>query len=443
MVKRQQNWEPPANVTREEIVAVSKAVLAMPDIKIKETEEIFRIRVLEMDWDIGAMIYEPEDASKIPVGPDGKKIGVFMLHGGAGDFRSMAKLARLMTTKYGYRITSMTYPGRLYLEDPTRKWPGDTINPDGTVRTPIWKKGELITSDQYEVVQIKDDPAMRARYGTRFQAKAKEGTTFYYRMNGWPVAFEEAMKYICKQYLPKDEYSIYAHGHSTGGPFIHYLLQRVPNIVGIIGIENTPFAYIYAKLMWEKERVKWTISCSNLTIRTWRDKARYIGSEALSKEGPRALKRMAWLVEDMFALWDKSKDSPNFKAEYPIHYGVTKSLTEAARVTAKRLNMTPQETEALVDRYIGYSRELSGPGVKPVPPLLLILAKHSRDHTLDVYQKWVVPMFEAMKPPAKVRLVQFNAGKHSYMAREKDLPMGLGPAAVKLWHDAMMNGYYE
>jgi hypothetical protein len=78
-----------------------------------------------------------------------------------------------------------------------------------------------------------------------------------------------------------------------------------------------------------------------------------------------------------------------------------------------------------------------------VPPLLLILAKHSRDHTLDVYQKWVVPMFEAMKPPAKVRVVQFNAGKHSYMAREKDLPMGLGPAAVKLWHDAMMNGYYE
>jgi hypothetical protein len=52
-------------------------------------------------------------------------------------------------------------------------------------------------------------------------------------------------------------------------------------------------------------------------------------------------------------------------------------------------------------------------------------------------------MFEAMKPPAKVRLVQFNAGKHGYMAREKDLPMGLGPAAVKLWHDAMMNGYYE
>lgn len=435
-------WEPPSNISREEIVKASKAVLAMPDIKAKKKEHIFRIRVLGMDWDIGVMVYEPEDASKIPLGPDGKKAGIFLLHGGSGDYRSKEKLALLLVRKYGYRVTNMTYTGRLYLEDPSRNWPGDTIHPDGTVRTPIWKKGELITPDQYEIVEKKEDLAMRKRYGTQIQAKAKEGTTFYYRMAAWPVAFEEAMLYICRNYLPEDEYSIYAHGASTGGPFVAYLTQRVPNIVGIIGIENTPFGYIYAKMMWEKERVKWDVPFTNLTIRTWRDKARYAGPQALAKEGPKALRRLAMLMEEVFESWKKGTHSPNIKAEYSLHYANTKRLAEGARVTAKRLNMSPQETEALVKRYQGYTRELSGPGVKPVPPLLLGLAKDSRDHTLDAYQKWVLPMFAAMKPPPKVRVIQFGAGVHSYMKREKDLPMGIGPAVLKLWYDAIMGGYY-
>ncbi|MEE8463045.1 MAG: hypothetical protein V3S50_13080, partial [Acidobacteriota bacterium] len=54
------DWTPPSVVSRQEILETSEAVLAMPDIPLEVQEDIFRIRVLEMDWDMGAMIYEPE-----------------------------------------------------------------------------------------------------------------------------------------------------------------------------------------------------------------------------------------------------------------------------------------------------------------------------------------------------------------------------------------------
>ncbi|MCZ6484768.1 MAG: hypothetical protein O6826_03630, partial [Acidobacteria bacterium] len=61
-------WSPPSEISREEILQTSAAVLARPDIPLNIREEIFRIRVLEMDWDMGAMVYEPEDPSQIPSG---------------------------------------------------------------------------------------------------------------------------------------------------------------------------------------------------------------------------------------------------------------------------------------------------------------------------------------------------------------------------------------
>ena len=302
-------WEPPAKVSREECVKASQAVLAIPNIKVAQKEDVFRIRVVEMDWDIGVMVYQPEDPSKIPVGPEGRKVGVFLLHGGSGDYRAMERLALLLVSKYGYKVASMTFPGRLYLQDLSRKWPGDTLNPDGTVRTPIWKKDELITPDQYQLIVESSDLTLRKKYGSRHLARAKPGTTFYNRLAGWPIAFEEGMKEVCRRHLPEGEYSIYAHGHSTGGPFAHMLLQRVPNVAGLIGIENTPFGYIYAqmKLKTVSDDFDWTDPFSDLYIRTWRDIARYSGPEALAIEGPNALKRLPMLIEEVFEDWDKGK----------------------------------------------------------------------------------------------------------------------------------------
>ena len=129
------NWCPPEEIGRLQCTADSDEIVNRPDIPFVEYEDLFRIDVVGMDWDIGAQIYEPSDPSQIAVGADGKKIGVYLLSGGDGDFKTMAPVAKLLCGKFGFKVTTMTYPGRLYLDDPTRHWPNDTINADGTIRT--------------------------------------------------------------------------------------------------------------------------------------------------------------------------------------------------------------------------------------------------------------------------------------------------------------------
>ncbi len=447
------SWKPPARVSREECIKASVDIFGRADIPMKQYEDVFRIQALEMDWDIGVRIYEPEDGTKIPIGADGKKTGAFLLHGGQDDWRQMEGLALLMAGKLGYKVVVGTYPGRLYLQDTSRNWPGDTISPDGTVRTPIWKKDEFITPDQYEVVQ---DTDQRMRYGTRTVARAKPGTHFYYRMAAWPVALEEGMKTANQRQFPEDEYSIYVQGHSTGGPIVSMLSQRIPNVAGVLAAENSPFGYINeAKHNWsgalgkigefsmaDKGKKGRTDPFNELYIRTWRDLARYRGPEALGKEGPSALMRLPWLMEEVLEEWDQEKVRPRFKAEYLITHNIISSLTKAARVTAGRLNLDPQETEALANRYIGYTRELSGPGVKPVPPFLFGISKNSRDHSPEVYKEVIIPMFRAMNPPPRVDVVHFGAGVHGIWIPEDDLPMGITPAVIKSWDDAIRGGYF-
>ncbi len=429
-------WNPPDKLSRQEIVETSQKILAMPDIPIHAEEEISRIRVLEMDWDIAVMVYEPQDSSRIPVGPDGKKVGVFIIHGGGGDHRSKDGLARLIAGKFGFKVASMSYPGYLYLLNESHDWPGEPVNPDGTLRVPMWNKDQPITPDQYEHVQ---DTSMMDRYGTLQLACAKEGTDFFDRMAAFPVVFEETGKSLMGQHLPEDEYSIYIHGHSTGGPFSFMLTQRVPNIVGVLGMENSPFGYIYSQLIGGRT---WNLPFNCLSEFTWRITAMYAGSEALDNEGGDALMHLPKLMEQVLESYQRGTTGPRFKAEYPVHLNGVESLIAAARATAERLDLNSEETAELVRRYRGYPRELSGPGVKPVPPVLFSIAQKSKDHTYEGYTQIVLPMFTAMNPAPKVHLVPFEAGVHSYSRAEPDLPMGLAPAMVQLWHDAIMGGYY-
>ena len=430
-------------VARPELIETSKKVLAMTDLPVRAEEVILRIRALEMDWDIAAMVYEPEDASRIPRGADGKKAGIFLLHGGSGDHRSKDKFARFLTGKFGFKVVNMSYPGRLYLLDPSRDWPGDTIHPDGTVRTPVWHRDVVITPEQYEVVEDREE-SRRRRWGTLILACAKEGTEFYNRMAGWPVAFEEGGKELLRRYLPAEEYSIYAHGHSTGGPFTMMLSQRVPNIAGIIGMESSPFGSLYGEMTRSIQDIgePWEMDFNCLRIRSWRDVARYRGYEVIQEEGVQALERLAMLMEEVLESWQKNTTQPQFKAENIIHFDSPDALAAAARATAKRLKLNAAETDSLIGRYQGYLRELSGDGVKPVPPLLLIITKNSRDHTPEIYRKIYLPRYAAMSPAPKIRVYEFDAGIHGYSAPEPDLPMGVAPAGVQLWYDAIMGGFY-
>jgi hypothetical protein len=453
-IDKPQTFDPPSQLSREEVVAMSDAVLKRPARKIAEAEDIFRIPVLGLDWDIGVRVYEPQPASDITRGADGKKVGVFLLHGGAGDYKSMERFALLFAEKFGFKVVTMTFPGRLYLDDPARDWPGDTINADGTVRLPMWLKGEYVTPDQYELVR---DQAKRLKYGTRTSARAKPGTRFYDRMASWPMAFEEGMKEACRRHFPVDEFSIYVHGHSTGGPYVSMLSQRVPNIAGVIAIENSTFGYINErKHQWgghvgriegykavaEKTAESWKDPFNDLYIRTWRDLARYRGPEALGQEGPTALMRLPWLMEEILDAWEVARKRPQFKAEYMVTHNIVGALEEAARVSAARLKMSAEETEKLVSRFTGLTRELSGEGVKRVPPFLFVISKDSRDHSPDVYREVIIPMFNAMKPAPLTAVTRFMAGVHTYTKPEEGLPFGIAPAAAQFYHDAITGGFF-
>ncbi len=448
------SWQPPSFLSKEDVVAASNAVLASADIPITEREDVFRIESVGLGWDIGLQIYEPIDEGRVPRTDGDRKIGVFLLHGGSGDFRSMGGFARLIATKLGYRVVSMTYPGRLYLENPDRRWPGDTIRADGSVRTPIWLQGETIDADQYQVVE---DTSMRRLYGTRTIARARQGTMFFDRLAGWPAAFEDGMKEACRRHLGSD-YAVLLHGHSTGGPFVAMLSQRVPNVIGVLAIENSPFGYMQeeARLFTSnierraagmRERslaeARRTDRFDELTIRTWREEARYLGPEVAMTEGSVGLMRLPELMEEVMEAWDRVKIQANFKCEYLVTRNVVGSLEAAATATARRLGLDTAETTALKDRYAGMTRELRGAGVKAVPPTYFGITHASRDHPEEVYRRVILPMYAAMDNPPPTGLTKLGAGVHEYTKPEPDLPLGVAPAVISLWHTAVANGFFD
>jgi hypothetical protein len=442
-----------ATVTRDEIVEVSNELLSRPAIAITERERIFRIECAGLDWDVGVVVYEPEDSRLIPVGADGKKIGMFLLHGGEGDFKSMQPQATLLASRFGYRVVSATFPGRLYLDDPSRDWPGDTISDDGVVRTPIWQLGEYVGTDQYDVIE---DDSMRARYGRRTLAKAKPDSVFRDRLAASPLAMEVAFATAMTNELPESEFSIYVHGHSTGGPYQFMMSQRVPNIEGVLAIENSPFGYINErKHQWSGALGKASNRKRNsqteesrkdpfdvLSIRTWRDTARYAGAEALGRHGPDALLRLPMIMEDVLDGWQIEKKRPQFKCEYLVTWNIVESLAEAAKHTASRLGLGSDETESLVSRYVGMCSELIGPNIKSVPNVLFGISGNSRDHSPEVYEDVILPMFAAMDPAPLATVTRFQAGRHYYISEEEDLPLGIAPAVFMSWDTAIRTGYF-
>ncbi len=440
---------------RDEVLEMDRQIAALPDIPLSEREDLFRIESLGLEWDIGVFITEPEDARHAMRGPDGRKTGFFLLHGGDGDFKSLAVLARQLAGKLGAKVLSMTFPGRLYLPDPSRDWPDDTIHRDGTVRTPIWREGEIIGADQYDVVH--DSSKMnRLRYGTRTLARAKSGSIFWHRMAAWPVAFEEAMIVACERHFPVSEFAVHAHGHSTGGAFSARLPQLVENVVGQTELETAPIGYINeVKHDWsgalgkigDFERVstqsaRRTDPFNELYIRTWRDLARYAGPEALGQEGPQALMRLPWLMEEVLQTWEEERTRPNFKAEYPLTHNIVASLEAAAQAVADRLQLNEVERGKLVVRYLGFGKYDVSPGARPVQPIFYINSANSRDNSPEAFNGIILPMLGKLDPAPRVMATQLGAGTHIYYKPMPDLPAGLTRAAAFLWRKAILDGFF-
>lgn len=423
-------WEPAPVVSRDEVLQLYLEVANLPEIPINIREDIFRIHALEMEWDIGVVVYEPVDSTKIPFGPDGRKVGVFLIHGGVSDYKSVDCIARPLAEKFGIKVASMTFPGRFYLLDPSRDWPGDVEGPDGSARTPLWTQETRITKDQYNIVQ---DGSKRQEYGTLISLEAKAGSEFYHRMAAWPAAFEGAVKETARRHLPQEDFSIYIHGHSTGGPFAMMATQRIANIAGVVGYGTSPFGYMYPQVSGDD----WDFPFNRLRLRTWRDTARYL-YEGLKEKGI----GLPMLIELTFERWEKNKRRPNFKAEDFVHKNSIKALETAARVAAARLKLSQKDSDDLVQRYLGYTREISaGPGVKPVPPFLSLHGIHDDTVTLVRCER-SLGLFAKLNPPPKVRCISIGAGVHTWSYTEPELPQGIATPVAKLWHDAIMNGFY-
>jgi hypothetical protein len=193
------SWQPPSAVSYQEVLRLHFEVAAMPDLPLTVREDLFGVHALEMDWDIGVVVYQPQDSGNIVSGPDGKKIGIFLLHGGVSDFKSVEGVAQTLAKKFAVKVAAMTFPGRFYFLDGSRDWPGDVENRDGSARTPLWTKDTRITPDQYAIVK---DQSKRKDYGTLISLSAKPGTEFYDRMAAWPAAFEEAIKETARRQFP-------------------------------------------------------------------------------------------------------------------------------------------------------------------------------------------------------------------------------------------------
>jgi hypothetical protein len=436
-----------------DVIEMSDAVLASPDIEIAESEDVFRLSSVGLDWDIGVRIYEPKHRASVARYTDGRMIGLLLLPEGSSDFRAAEEFARLLARKARFRVATMTYPGRLYLEADDRKWPGDTVRADGSLRTPIWLSGEAVDRSDYDVVE---DTTVRAREGTRILARARPGTRFYDRMAGWPAAFEDAMIETCRRHFP-DDFAILAHGHSTGGPLVSMASQRISNLVGVLSIESSPFGYIQERARLytgnlersaaglgprTQDQARRRDRFEDLQVRTWRDKARYLGPEIASAEGVHGLMRLPELIEDVMESWATGTIQANFKAEYVVTSNITTSLEAAATVTAARLGLSASQRHDLIDRYVGMTRELSGPSARPVPPNYFMVTKASRDHTEDVYRNVVLPAYAEMDPAPRTGLTALGAGVHDYTKPELDLPMGVAPAVVALWQHAIEGGFF-
>ena len=116
-------------------------------------------------------------------------------------------------------------------------------------------------------------------------------------------------------------------------------------------------------------------------------------------------------------------------------------MEAAARVAAERLKLSHDETGKLVQRYLGYTRELSGPGIKPVPNFLSIHGIDDDTVTLQRCER-SLPLFAKLDPAPKVKASPSAPASTPGAGHMQQLPQGIVHPVAKLWHDAIMNGYF-
>ena len=425
-------------VDEAQLAVMSADVLNRPDVPYERHDEHFRIDVAGMAWDVAGWLYEPENGHQLR-GSDGKAVGALLLHGGGTDHRFLDNLASILAGKLGIKTLALTYPGHWYYDSDDHEWPGEPLDEGtGRPRLPIWDRKDPIGHDEYDIVTYADDPVLHANGGTAFFLAARPGTQFYRRQAAWPLAYETAYLDACARNFPEDEFSLYLHGHSTGGPQAHMLLQRIANVRGLIGMETSSFGIIKKKMDPPGAGGE-QFPFNYLTMRTWRDTARYMGSES----GEMAKRHLPLLMEQVFEAWEKRTGDPGFKSEQFIQFAGEEALTAAANAVADDQGYDDEARKALVERYLSYTKPLPVPENPSVPPLLYIINEGSRDHRLDNYTSVLLPTLQKFDPVPKAQVYYLRAGIHNYNRPTPELPRGVAAVGAKIWFDAIRSGYYD
>ena len=139
----------------------------------------------------------------------------------------------------------------------------------------------------------------------------------------------------------------------------------------------------------------WQDPFNELYIRTWRDLARYRGSEALGQEGPQALMRLPWLMEEILDAWDITKKRPQFKAEYMITHnivGVAGSGGARRRDAARHVRR--RDRERWSQHYLGFTLPADGRRREAGAAVPVRASPRTAATTApEVYREVIIPMF--------------------------------------------------
>ena len=131
-------------------------------------------------------------------------------------------------------------------------------------------------------------------------------------------------------------------------------------------------------------------------------------------------------------------------ADAGLELGVGLDAKARAYLTVYRPQQgTLDEAAAVGPRRLGQARELALDPRGRLPELVRRLLFAQRPLAQKRHQVAPFHTLLALELPPRFDVIEFGTGVHSYWRTEDDLPIGVCPVVVKIWHEAIMNGYFD
>ena len=168
----------------------------------------------------------------------------------------------------------------------------------------------------------------------------------------------------------------------------------------------------------------WPTPFNYVLVRTGASLRATAAPSSRMQEGEKPLFRLAQVMEQIFELWDDVQAAPQFKAENWYHNRTVSCLTEAAQVAAKRPESRTRGDRGARSRNTStYGMPLTGPGTKPIPPLLHGINANSAATNAGEYD--ICAAFtRSSKPAAEVRMCRARHRHPLLLANRRGVAAG-------------------